>query len=108
MTTRGRPWPLVMVASALALALVMLLGADGAVRGVLALWFFLTCPGMAVVGLLDIEDPLAEALLAIALSIAVGMLVALAMVLAHAWSPDAATGVLATFTVVAAYVQVRR
>jgi hypothetical protein len=97
-----------MIASSLALALAIALGAHGPVRGVLALWFFLTCPGMAIVGLLRIDDRLAEALLAIALSIAIGMLVALAMVLAHAWSPNAAAALLVALTLAGAVAQVRR
>jgi uncharacterized membrane protein len=108
MARHGRPWPLVMIASALTLSAAIALGAHGLVRGVLALWFLLTCPGMAIVGLLEIEDRLAEVLLAVALSIAIGMLLGLAMVLGHLWSPDAAAGLLIVLTLVGAVVQVRR
>ncbi|MGZ4304073.1 MAG: hypothetical protein ACXVFQ_18560 [Solirubrobacteraceae bacterium] len=108
MTRLHRPWPLVMVASSLALALALVVGAHGPVRGALALWFFLTCPGMAIIGLLDIKDLLAEVLLAVALSIAIGMLSALAMALAHAWSADAATAALVVLTLLGARAQVVR
>lgn len=107
MTRLGRPWPLIILASSLALALTAGLGTHGLVRGVLALWFFLTCPGMAIVGLLEIEDLLAEALLAVALSIAIGVVVALAMVLTHTWSLAAGAAILLTFSVLGAIAQAR-
>jgi uncharacterized membrane protein len=107
-TRLGRPWPLVVVASVTALGLAGAIGAHSAIRGVLALWFFLTCPGIAVVGLLDVEDRLGEVVCAVAVSIAIGILAALAMVLAHAWSPSAATVVLALLSVAAAGEQWRR
>jgi hypothetical protein len=97
-----------MIAASLSLASAIALGAHGPVRGVLALWFFLTCPGMAIVGLLRIEDRLAEALLGVALSIAIGMLVALAMVLLHVWSPNVAAASLIALTLAGAVAQVRR
>jgi uncharacterized membrane protein len=107
MTRLGRPWPLGLLASSVALSAAVAFDAHGPVRGVLALWFFLTCPGMAIVGLLDVEDALAEASLAVALSIAIGMLLALAMLVTHTWSPDAGAAVLVGLSVSGAALQVR-
>jgi hypothetical protein len=107
MTRLGRPWPLGIVASSLALALAIVLGAHGPVRGVLTLWFFLTCPGMAIVGLLDIDDRLAETVIAIGLSVAIGMLLGLVMMLTHTWSADAATAILLSLSVTGAGAQAR-
>lgn len=94
MTRLGRPWPVVLAGSSLALALAVGLGTHSPVRAVLTIWFFLTCPGLAVVGLLDIEDSLGEMLLAVALSIAIGMLLAAGMLITHTWSPDGALAIL--------------
>ena len=108
MTAQGRPWPLVIAGSALALSVAMILGGHGPVRGVLALWFFLTCPGMAIAGLLDVRDLLAEVLIAVALSVALGMLLTLIMVLTHSWSTGVATGILVALTLVGAGAQAWR
>lgn len=107
MTRLGRPWPVAIMASSAALSLMVALDLHGPVRGVLALWFFLTCPGMAMVGLLEITDPLAEVVLAIALSVAIGMLLALAMLVTHTWSPDAAMVILLTLSGLGAAAQAR-
>ncbi len=90
----------------MALSLAIALDVHGPAREVLALWFFLTCPGMAIVGLLDVEDLLGEMVLAIAVSIAIGMLLALAMLVTHSWSPDAATAILLALSVLGAAAQV--
>jgi uncharacterized membrane protein len=108
MTRLGRPWPAIIVVSSLALALAVALDAHGVAREVLALWFFLTCPGLSVVGLLDIDDPLAEGVLAVAVSIAIGILIALAMVLTHTWSPDAGLAIALTLSLLGAILQAWR
>ena len=107
MTRLSRPWPLVLVASSLALLAAVVLGTHGPVRAVLAIWFFLTCPGMAIVGLLDIDDRLGELLLAIALSIAIGMLLAAAMLISHTWSPNGAMTILVALSLLGATAQMR-
>jgi hypothetical protein len=69
-------------------------------------WFFLVCPGLAVVGLLDIRDWLAEAVTAIAVSVALGTGVATVMVMAKIWSPGAGLAVLIGISLLGAAVQV--
>ena len=91
----------------MAVFLAVTLDVAGPARGILALWFFLTCPGMAIVGLLDVEDLLSEVVLAIALSIAIGMLLAVAMLVTHTWSPDGAMAILLTLSVFGAIAQAR-
>ena len=63
-----RPW--LIVVSTVAVELAWLVQADPVVRGPLVLWFSLGCTGMAWVRLLRIGEPLAEAVAAIALSVA--------------------------------------
>jgi hypothetical protein len=108
MSVKGRPWPAVLFVSSIVLAAVILAGAPQPFRGVITLWFFLTCPGLAIVGLLQIEDLLAEALIAVALSVTIGMLLALVMVLTHTWSPAAGTAILILLSLAGAGAQVRR
>jgi hypothetical protein len=103
-----RAWPPVIVVSSLALLLAAALPVHGLVRGLLALWFFLTCPGMAIIGLLELGDPLGSALLGVALSVALGVLVSLVMVLTRSWSPDAGMAVLVTVSLAGAAAQAWR
>lgn len=107
MTRLGRPWPALLLISSAALGASYALGSHNPIREALALWFFLTCPGMAIVGLLDIEDRLAEILIAVALSIALGMLLSLAMAVSHAWTLAGASAVLISLSVLGAAGQVR-
>ncbi len=108
MTHSGRPWPLVIVVSAAALTVAAGLAAPSAVRGPLALWFFLFCPGIAIVGLLEIADPLAEVMIAVAVSISIGMLLSLAMALTDTWSWVAASVILIAVSLAGATAQARR
>jgi hypothetical protein len=101
----GRPWPVLIVAGCVAVALVNWLGAPQPVRTIFVFWFFLTCPGMAVVGLIGIRDRVAEVVLAIALSLALDTGVALVMGLAEVWSPDAGLAVLIGISLVGAVLQ---
>jgi hypothetical protein len=84
----------VIVASCAAVVLSTALGAPQPARTTITFWFFLSCPGLALVGMIGIRDRLAEAMLAIALSVALDTAVALVMVLARVWSPDAGLAVL--------------
>jgi hypothetical protein len=106
LTRLGRPWPIVVVISCIAVALCNWLGAAQPVRAISVFWFFLICPGLAIVGLLDIRDRLAEAVVAIGLSVALDTGVALVMVLARIWSPDAGLAVLIGISLLGAALQV--
>lgn len=108
MNTLGRPWPVLIIASTAAILVAVAAGLPVPVRGPLALWFCLTSPGLAVLGLLDVEDLLAEIMLGIAMSIALGVLVTLAMVLTHTWSPAAGTTILAIVSLAGASAQLVR
>ena len=74
--------------STVAVELAWLVQADPVVRGPLVLWFSLVCTGMAWVRLLRIGEPLAEAVAAIALSVALSGLTAAAFLFAGHWSPS--------------------
>lgn len=105
MTRLGRPWPVVILGSCIAVALCNWLDVGQPARAVVVFWFFLTCPGLALVGILGIRDWLDEAVVAIGLSFALGTIVAIIMVLAKIWSPDAGLAVLIAISVLGAVLQ---
>ena len=80
-------WPVIIMASGIAVVLAMITPIPSPVRTVIAFWFLLVCPGMAFVGLLDIQEPWIRLTLAIALSIAMTAVVAEAMLFFNTWSP---------------------
>jgi uncharacterized membrane protein len=104
--TRVGARPALIVISCVAVALVYWLGAAQPVRGTVTLWFFLVCPGLALVGLARITDRLAEAVLAVALSLALSTGVAVVMGLTDAWSTDAALAILLGISLLGAAFQV--
>ena len=97
MSVRRVPW-----AAVVAVAAVV---APAAVRLPVVLVFLLLGPGMAFVPLLDLGDPVAELTVAVGISLAVDLAVALAMLYAGAWSPPATLVVLAAFALGGAALQ---
>ena len=74
-----RPWPWLIVLSTLALGSVAAAGESSALRTALAIWFLLLCPGLALVGLMRLDDAWMEVTLAVALSVVLDTAVAGAM-----------------------------
>ena len=70
-------------------------GAHTSVRAVLALAFLLFVPGNAIVSAVGLDDPLAEATLAGALSVAIATAAAMVMLWCRLWNPAAAEVLLA-------------
>jgi hypothetical protein len=105
MTRLGGRWPLVLVASCVAVGASTQLEGGEPGRVIVVFWFFLTCPGLAVIGLLGVRDRLIEVTLAVALSIALDIAVALTMVLAGIWSPTGGLAVLIGISLLGAALQ---
>jgi hypothetical protein len=101
-------WPVVIVASAIAVAATSILQVGPPVRPVAAFWFLLVCPGMAVVPLLPIGDRLIQFGLAVALSIALDGVVSEAMLYANAWSDQAELAVLIGICLIGTMLQLRK
>ena len=101
MSTRLSTSSIVLLASGLIAVLAMLPHVPVPVRAVLVVGFALVSPGLAWVRLLGLHDRLAELTLGIALSIALGTLVASLQAYAGAWSPRASIVVLAILVVAA-------
>jgi hypothetical protein len=101
-------WPVVLVLSAAAAGIVAVAAVPAALATPVVLWFVLVCPGMALVRLLRLADPVAELGIGIALSAALATLVSGALLYAGAASPRATLAILATATVGGAVAQWRR
>jgi hypothetical protein len=87
MTARTVAWPLAIAASAAAAAVFTFAAPDAPARPFVVLSFAILAPGLALVRLLRIEDPLVEVSAGITLGIALETLVAVAAVYGGFWSP---------------------
>jgi hypothetical protein len=94
--------PAIVAASAVLACVVVLTDAPTALRAVVVAWFTLAGPGGAVVPLLGLSDRMAQIMLCLAVSLALDLGVACALVYAGAWSPAAGIVVLAAFTLAVA------
>ena len=74
------PWPFVVIPSALVMALLLALGADGPIRILAAFWFLLFCPGLSFVWLLPMRAPAEDLAVGFVLSIVIDTLVATTIV----------------------------
>src|SRR5579864_1964787 len=99
-------WPSIIVILAIGAGLLMFSESSSPVRPVITLGFLLVCPGMSMVRLLHIHDPLTELTLAIALSLAIDAIVAAIMLYAASWSPLRSLVVLIGISIGGAIIQV--
>lgn len=96
------PWPAGIILATVVAAILVFGGAGTGARPCVVLGFALVCPGMALVRLLRIGEPLLELAVAIALSVSVGLLASLAMIYAGLWSPKGLFAVLVAVAIVGA------
>lgn len=80
-------WPIILALSAIAACLAATFIPGTLEALVIIMWFLFVCPGMAVVRLLHLQEPLMEWVLALALSFAIDGLVAGILVYTGVWSP---------------------
>lgn len=102
-------WPplAVLLASGAVLALVLLDG-PAVARAVAVLAYLAVVPGLACVRLIRLPDALAQFVVGVALSLALGVLVAQAMVALGRWSPLLGLCVLVTIATLAAVLELVR
>lgn len=100
--------PLVVIASVCALGAVVLAGVGSPLRPLLAVWFLLAVPGLALTPLLRLDDAWGELAVVLSLSVAVDIVVATALMYANAWSPTLIVGVLAAASLAGAAGQLLR
>jgi hypothetical protein len=98
---------MIIIAFAVVCVFATATGLGSPARPAIVFSFLLVCPGLAFVRLLRIQGPLIELTLAIALSIALDVIVAEAMVLTRQWSPELGVTALAGLSVTGAVVQIR-
>ncbi|GCE12662.1 hypothetical protein [Tengunoibacter tsumagoiensis] len=79
-------WPLVIIASTIAVGLVTFVQPDLAIRPFVVMWFLFICPGMAVVRLLYLQDKVAEWSLGIALSLSLDAIITSLFMYSGHWS----------------------
>jgi hypothetical protein len=94
-------WLVVIVVSTFAATVLVLTGSDSPVRPAVILFFAITCPGMSLVRILRLEEPLAELVLAVATSIALGGLVGGFLLYYGIWAPESGLMILVGITVAA-------
>lgn len=98
-------WPVLLLLSALATWTAYTLLPGITLRPFIVLWFFVICPGMALVRLLRLRNLLAEYTLAVAASLTLDTLVASIQLYAHRWSPTLTLNILIGICVVGAILQ---
>jgi uncharacterized membrane protein (GlpM family) len=76
-----------------------------AIRAAVTLAFMAAGPGMALMGLLRLDDLLLELSLALALSLVLETIIAMAMLLLNRWVPAAGLAVLEVLTVIGVLAQ---
>lgn len=81
------------------------LGVDSPVRVAVAISYLLIAPGLALMGLFDLAQRWAAAVLAVALSIGIVIVVATALLLADLWAPGRALAIAGCITLLAAGVR---
>ena len=99
-------WPLSIIASAIAVNVVVLVDSQSVVRPLLVLWFMLICPGMAFVRLLRLKSMAVELSLATALSVALATILAGSLLYSGLWSPTAGLITLGCIAVLGAVAQI--
>jgi uncharacterized membrane protein len=99
-------WPMVIGISSILFILTIGLNVQSPLRGLLTFWFLLVCPGMAFIRLLNLKEAIFEWVLAVALSMALGMIFSEAAVLNQRWSPEAVSILLASLSLFGAILQV--
>lgn len=98
-------WTIVIVLSAAAAGVVMLVPLAAPARLAAVLWFLVVCPGMMLVRFIRLREPLFEWVLAIALSLAVDAIIGGVALYVGRWSPSLVFAILLSLTVGGALAQ---
>jgi hypothetical protein len=101
-TTYRAVVPVVVAGSSILACAVVLTDAQTPLRVVVVAWFTLVIPGAAVVPMLGLSDRVAELMLCVAVSLALDLGIACALLYAQAWSPSGGIVVLAAFALAGA------
>jgi len=99
-------WPIGIVIAALAAAWLVYFDVAGPVRAVIALGFLLIGPGMAFVPLLRLQHTSYTVVSAVGLSLALDLIVAMAVLYSGFWSPVLILEILIALSLIGALCQV--
>jgi hypothetical protein len=91
-------WPIVVGTSTLAVVVMVAAGLRFPLAPLLAAWFVFVCPGMPIVRLLRLGEPLSVWVFAIAVSLSIEAVVSVPLLMQSAWTVEGMTLVVATFT----------
>jgi uncharacterized membrane protein len=100
-------WPIILIATSVVIVVLFLGNVHFFLRPIIALWFLLVCPGMAIVRIFTVHDNLLEWVMAMALSISLAGIFSTIQIYIHAWSPVVVLLILAGITVLGAIIQLR-
>jgi uncharacterized membrane protein len=98
-------WPIIITLSAAVVGGFVYGDVTSPIRPIVALWFLVFCPGMALVRLLRLRDVWAEVTLATALSLALDVGVAMMLVYSGYWSPKLGLAILIGVSLLGATLQ---
>ena len=97
-TAAARAVALAIVAAAGATTIALAMGTPGFL-GPVVVAFVLVCPGLAIVRLLELREPLLEVVLGVTLSVALAGLVSATQLYLGAWSPAGTVAILVALTI---------
>lgn len=98
-------WPFVLLLSTLLVGITQIFYIP-VITPLVMSWFFLVCPGIAIVGLLPVKQISIQVSLIFALSIAVNTMLAEIMAFTHLWSPVSTLLLIAGLSIGGAILQV--
>lgn len=98
-------WPVILTVSVATTAAVFFAESRLVFRPLLVLWFLLVCPGMAIVRIFDVQEPLLEWVLSSALSISLAGIITTIQIYTHNWSPGTALWILISITLAGVVIQ---
>jgi hypothetical protein len=108
MSSPSRLCSALIVASTLATGILVFGGFGAPLRPLVVLAFLLVCPGLALVRLLRIGEAVTELTLGVALSVALAVVVPVAMLYAGDWSPKQSLALLIAATLAASVPELLR
>lgn len=98
-------WPVVLILSTVAVAVVTEVTPDVPLRPYIVMWFLFVCPGMSLIRFIRLRDAVAEWTLALALSFTLDASVATVLMYAGLWSPSMILGILMGLCLVCVIIQ---
>lgn len=107
MTAPNWLWPIIIATSAVVIGVLVFGDVVSPIRPIVALWFLVFCPGIALVRLLRLQEVWTEVALATAVSLSLDVGVASMLVYSGYWSPKLGLAILISVSLLGAALQLR-